>query len=84
MTKTLAGSEPRRIPTATYRLQFNAQFTFREALRITDYLDELGISDAYASPLFRAGPESTHGYDVCAYDELDPRLGSNEEFRAWT
>lgn len=84
MTKTLAGSEPRRIPTATYRLQFNAQFTFREALRITDYLDELGVSDAYASPLFRAGPESTHGYDVCAYDELDPRLGSDEGFRAWT
>jgi (1->4)-alpha-D-glucan 1-alpha-D-glucosylmutase len=84
MTETLAGSEARRIPSATYRLQFNAQFTFREALRIADYLDELGISDAYASPLFRAGPESTHGYDVCAYDELDPRLGSDEEFRAWT
>ena len=52
-----------RIPIATYRLQFNAQFTFREALRIVDYLDSLGITDCYASSYLKAVPGSTHGYD---------------------
>ena len=37
-----------RIPTATYRLQFNKNFTFRQAREIVTYLHHLGISDAYA------------------------------------
>jgi len=74
-----------RIPAATYRLQFNAQFTFNSAAQIADYLHELGISDCYASPLFRAGPKSTYGYDICSFDQLNPvlgRLGGFEQFTA--
>ncbi len=69
-----------RIPDATYRLQFNAQFGFREAAEIIPYLKELGISDLYASPIFEAVPGSAHGYDVCNPDRLNPELGTAEDF----
>ena len=70
----------KRIPDATYRLQFNEQFTFRHATELVTYLAELGISDCYASPLFRAGPGSPHGYDVCSFQEFNPELGGSEAF----
>jgi (1->4)-alpha-D-glucan 1-alpha-D-glucosylmutase len=68
-----------RVPRATYRLQFNKQFTFAQAAEILQYLVQLGISDCYASPIFRAAPESTHGYDVCGF-EVNPVLGGAAEF----
>jgi len=70
----------KRIPGATYRLQFNRGFTLRQANEILDYLSELGISDIYASPLLEAGPQSTHGYDTCSFERLNPDLGSTEDF----
>ena len=69
-----------RIPISTYRLQFNRDFRFEEARRIVDYLYELGISDIYASPLLKARPGSTHGYDVTDPTHLNPELGTAEEF----
>jgi (1->4)-alpha-D-glucan 1-alpha-D-glucosylmutase len=69
-----------RIPAATYRLQFNSNFTLATALEMADYLRELGISDCYASPLFRAGPQSTHGYDACGFDQFSPALGGLDGF----
>jgi (1->4)-alpha-D-glucan 1-alpha-D-glucosylmutase len=74
----------KRIPCATYRLQFSRNFTFGQAFEILDYLRELGISDVYASPLFQAGPESTHGYDTCCFGKINPNLGSNEDFERFT
>jgi len=71
----------RRLPSATYRLQFNANFGFQQALEIVDYLHELGISDCYASPLFQARPESLHGYDVCDFSRLNPALGQQHGLR---
>lgn len=53
-----------RIPTATYRLQVHAGFTLWDAAAIVEYLDDLGITDIYLSPIFEATPGSTHGYDV--------------------
>ena len=47
-----------RIPSSTYRLQFNREFTFKQAREIVPYLDALGISDCYASPYFQARAES--------------------------
>jgi (1->4)-alpha-D-glucan 1-alpha-D-glucosylmutase len=66
---------PFRIPRATYRLQMNAKFTFEQLAEIVAYLDELGISDVYTSPIFRAAPGSSHGYDVCDHNEISPELG---------
>jgi (1->4)-alpha-D-glucan 1-alpha-D-glucosylmutase len=67
-----------RIPTATYRIQFNRHFTFTDAAGIAEYLRELGVSDCYASPLFQSAPDSTHGYDVCGYDQINSALGGTE------
>jgi (1->4)-alpha-D-glucan 1-alpha-D-glucosylmutase len=72
-----------RIPTSTYRLQFNRQFTFAQAREIVPYLDALGISDCYASPYFQARAESLHGYDITDHNKLNAAIGSREEYDAW-
>src|SRR5436309_2961768 len=69
-----------KIPGATYRLQFNSQFGFRDAAAIVPYLHGLGITHCYASPLFQAVPGSGHGYDVCSFERLNPELGTAEDF----
>lgn len=73
-----------RIPTATYRLQFNHQFTLKQAAAITSYLRDLGISDCYASPLFTARRGSLHGYDVVDPTKLNPELGTREDFNGFS
>ncbi len=73
----------RRIADATYRLQFNRAFTFRDARRIVGYLHDLGISDVYASPYFRARADSTHGYDIADHNSLNPAIGGEAEYRAF-
>ncbi len=70
-----------RIPSSTYRLQFNKDFTFRQAAAIVDYLHDLGVSDVYASPILRARPGSVHGYDVIDHSTLNPEIGTEEDFR---
>jgi (1->4)-alpha-D-glucan 1-alpha-D-glucosylmutase len=72
-----------RIPCATYRLQFNSQFTFRDASEAAAYLNALGISDVYASSYLKAVPGSPHGYDVADPTQLNPELGTEEEYEAW-
>jgi (1->4)-alpha-D-glucan 1-alpha-D-glucosylmutase len=64
-----------RLPTATYRLQFRNGVDFDAAVGLVPYLDALGVSHLYASPLFTATPGSTHGYDVTDPTEIDPALG---------
>ena len=71
-----------RIPTSTYRLQFNRQFTFAQAREIVPYLHSLGISDLYASPYFQARAESTHGYDITDHNKLNAAIGRREEYDA--
>ncbi len=73
-----------RIPGATYRLQFHRTFTLTHARAILDYLHELGVTDVYASPLFQAGADSTHGYDVCCFDKLNSNIGTDQDFKAFT
>src|SRR4030095_6817285 len=68
-----------RIPISTYRLQFNRDFRFTDALRLVDYLHELGITDLYSSPILKARPGSTHGYDVIDPTQLNPDLAPPEE-----
>src|SRR5213082_2260570 len=72
-----------RIPTCTYRLQFNRWFTFSQAREIVPYLDALGISDVYASPYFQASPDSLHGYDITDHNKLNGAIGSREDYEAW-
>jgi (1->4)-alpha-D-glucan 1-alpha-D-glucosylmutase len=69
-----------RIPLSTYRLQFNRDFRFVDAIQIVDYLNDLGITDVYASPILKARPGSTHGYDVVDPTQINPEIGKPEEF----
>lgn len=73
----------RRLPSATYRLQFTPSFTFRDAAALVPYLAALGISDVYASPLLKPRAGSTHGYDITDHAQLNPALGSSEDFDAF-
>jgi (1->4)-alpha-D-glucan 1-alpha-D-glucosylmutase len=70
-----------RIPSATYRVQFNRDFTFSDAADLVPYLAELGVGDLYASPYLKARPGSTHGYDVVDPTSLNPELGSEQDHR---
>jgi (1->4)-alpha-D-glucan 1-alpha-D-glucosylmutase len=72
-----------RIPAATYRLQFNKEFSFSQAREVVPYLFDLGVSDLYASPILQACPGSLHGYDVCDHSRLNDELGGRSEFDAF-
>ena len=69
-----------RFPESTYRLQFHAGFTFRHATKIIPYLRDLGITHIYSSPILKARPGSTHGYDVVDPNLLNPELGTDADF----
>lgn len=70
------------VPSSTYRIQLNRDFRFADAIKILDYLCELGISDLYLSPVLASRKGSNHGYDVIDPTRIDPDLGSEEEFSA--
>ena len=72
-----------RIPSCTYRLQFNRQFTFLQARELVPYLHGLGVSDAYSSPYFQARAESLHGYEISDHNKLNAAIGSREEYDGW-
>ncbi len=46
---------------------------------LVPYLHDLGVSHIYASPLLKASPGSTHGYDICDFQELNPELGTPDD-----
>jgi (1->4)-alpha-D-glucan 1-alpha-D-glucosylmutase len=63
-----------------YRLQFNRDFTFRDATRLVPYLAALGITHCYASPYLRARPGSAHGYDIIDHTSINPEIGSEAAY----
>jgi len=70
----------RHRPGSFYRLQFNRYFTFQQARLLMPYFDQLGITDCYASPIFKTHPGSLHGYDICDHTQVNPEIGGEEEF----
>ena len=79
----------RRPITATYRLQLRGPqadpsgraFGFAEAAAQVPYLQSLGVSHLYLSPIFTADPTSAHNYDVTDPTEINPELGGLEGLR---
>ncbi|MCV7195461.1 malto-oligosyltrehalose synthase [Mycobacterium angelicum] len=68
---------------STYRLQLRGAssgcgFTFADAENLLDYLDELGVSHLYLSPILTAATGSTHGYDVTDPTTVSAELGGPE------
>src|SRR5206468_4034934 len=47
---------------------------------VVPYLKELGISHFYLSPIFKATPGSTHGYDINDHNQLNPEVTTREEY----
>ncbi|WP_204080826.1 malto-oligosyltrehalose synthase [Mycobacterium riyadhense] len=65
---------------STYRLQLRGAssglgFTFADAENLLDYLDDLGVSHLYLSPILTAVGGSTHGYDVTDPATVSAELG---------
>jgi (1->4)-alpha-D-glucan 1-alpha-D-glucosylmutase len=69
-------------PRATYRMQLREHLDFAAAARLAPYLARLSISHLYVSPIFKAMPDSTHGYDAIDFNEIEPGLGGMDGFRA--
>jgi (1->4)-alpha-D-glucan 1-alpha-D-glucosylmutase len=68
---------------STYRLQLRGAssgfgFTFADAENLLDYLDELGVSHLYLSPILTAVSGSSHGYDVADPTTVSAELGGAE------
>src|ERR1043166_3165597 len=69
-------------PVSTYRFQFHNTFSLSHFQRIIPYLKKLGIGTVYASPVFKAIPGSTHGYDVLHPHQVNPEIGTGEQLES--
>ena len=72
---------------STYRLQLRGPasgrpFTLHDAENLLDYLDDLGVSHVYLSPILTAVTGSTHGYDVADPTTVSAELGGIEGLAA--
>jgi (1->4)-alpha-D-glucan 1-alpha-D-glucosylmutase len=65
---------------ATYRLQLRKEFTFQDAAGVVGYLDELGISHVYLSPILESREGSNHGYDGIDPTRISEERGGEEGF----
>ncbi|MFN2561418.1 MAG: malto-oligosyltrehalose synthase [Jatrophihabitans sp.] len=69
------------VPSSSYRLQIRSSFDLYAAADVCDYLATLGAGAAYLSPLLPSARGSDHGYDVIAFDTVDPQRGGID---GWT
>jgi (1->4)-alpha-D-glucan 1-alpha-D-glucosylmutase len=67
-------------PRATYRVQLHKEFGFDAAAEEVEYLDRLGVSHLYSSPVLQAVAGSTHGYDVVDHSRVNAELGGETGF----
>jgi (1->4)-alpha-D-glucan 1-alpha-D-glucosylmutase len=68
------------VPCSTYRLQFNPSFRFVDGRDLIPYLSDLGITDLYSSPYYKARRGSSHGYDIANPLRVNSELGTEEDF----
>ncbi len=69
-------------PNTTYRLQLQETFNLSDVDRLLPYLQKLGITTIYASPIFEATPGSTHGYDGVDPARVAAGIGTEEQLYA--
>src|SRR5215472_2466623 len=67
-------------PAATYRVQFHQGYRFVDGRDLVPYLSELGITDLYSSPRYKAQRGSSHGYDIANPRRINSELGTEEDF----
>ncbi len=73
-------SAGRRIPVSTYRLQLGPDLTCDQVIEQLPYIDDLGVTDLYLSPILQAAPGSTHGYDVVDHTRVSEAIGGRDGF----
>jgi (1->4)-alpha-D-glucan 1-alpha-D-glucosylmutase len=66
------------VPSSTYRLQISSQFPLSAAAELADYLQALGSSAIYLSPILQATSGSDHGYDITSHRRVDPERGGEQ------
>ena len=66
-------------PDGSYRANDFYGGNFKGITSKLDYLQSLGVTEIYLSPIFEAS--SNHRYDTGDYMKLDPLLGTEEDFR---
>lgn len=66
---------------AAYRLQLGPSLGFTGARELVPYLQKLGVTHLYLSPILQATPGSEHGYDVIDPSRISEDLGGEEELR---
>lgn len=69
-----------RQPVSTYRLQLGPDLSFDQARKLLPYLESLGVTDLYLSPILEAAPGSTHGYDVVDHSIISTVMGGEKKF----
>ncbi len=69
-----------RAPGSTYRLQFHSGFRFVDGRDLVPYLSDLGVTDLYSSPRYKARRGSSHGYDITSAFRVNSELGTEEDF----
>ncbi|GGK65496.1 putative maltooligosyl trehalose synthase [Nocardia camponoti] len=68
---------------STYRLQLRPDaLTFNDARVIAEYLQQLGVSHLYLSPVLTAARGSTHGYDITDPTTVSLALGGPTGLKA--
>lgn len=71
-----------RRPASTYRIQLSPEFGFEATRRIVPYVQALGATDLYLSPIAEARTGSPHGYDIVDPTRIRGELGGEAGFRA--
>ena len=46
-----------------------------------DYIQSLGVDVLWLNPIYRS-PDVDNGYDIADYQDIDPRYGTLEDFKA--
>ncbi len=69
-------------PVSTYRVQVRDEFGFDQVAEVAEYLQQLGVSHVYLSPVLQAVPGSPHGYDVVDHTRLSDDAGGRKAFDA--
>lgn len=69
------------VPVSTYRVQLGAELTFADVADRLPYLERLGVTHVYLSPILDAAPGSTHFYDVVDHSRVSEVLGGVQGLR---
>jgi (1->4)-alpha-D-glucan 1-alpha-D-glucosylmutase len=75
----LVENQRRVRPGSAYRVQFNQNFRFGDGIRLLPYLQRLGVTTLYSSPILAARAGSMHGYDITDHNRINEEIGSEEE-----